>query len=143
MRKISFHYILLFLVLGSCTTGVSVKENHSSNFLNDGNSKVWLVTEKIKNDYNFTNTGSSKELLIFYNNGNCVSQTTEEFSLNKGKVGEYEVLDFGKRIKIQFEKENWEFEIKKSQANQIHFAPTKNSDYSFFLTLSPYPQLLK
>ncbi|MDG1842555.1 MAG: hypothetical protein P8I93_09435 [Crocinitomicaceae bacterium] len=143
MRKISFHCILLFLVLGSCTTGISVKENNSSNFLNDGSSKVWLVTEKIKNDHNFANTGNAKELLIFYNNGNCVSQTTEELSLNKGKVGEYEVLDFGKRIKIQFEKENWEFDIKKAQANQVHLIPTKNSDHPFFLTLTPYPQLLK
>ncbi len=142
MRKYLF-FLPLFIIFYSCTTGVKVKENNSSSFLHDGNSKVWMISEIAKNDFDYSDKSELKDLFIFYANGECVLQSKKEFSMNIGELGSYEISNFGKSMHIDFENDKWEFTINKSPSGELRLMPTKNSDFDYSLTLIPFPQLIK
>ena len=143
MRNYFFFLSAFLSVCFSCTTGVEVKENDFSSFIHDGNSKVWMISEIIKDESDYSKKGKVKDLFIFYNNGNCVFQSTDELLMNKGKLGTYEILDLGKTIRIDFDKDKWEFTINKSHQDEIYLLPTKNSDFDYSLILIPFPQLIR
>ena len=133
----------LLFILSACTTGVSMVENDFSSMLHDGNSKVWMIRDILSNGTNFAKKGEIKDLLIFYENGTCILQSTFELGNQTGQKGQYKADFAAKKILIQFPKEKWDFNVEIKSENEISFTPAKSSKTTFSIVLIPLPELVK
>lgn len=142
MKKLLFVYLTLF-IFTSCTTGVSMVENDFSSMLHDGNSKVWMIRDIVSNGTNFAKKGEIKDLLIFYETGSCILQSTFEIGTQTGQKGQFKADFAAKKLVIQFPKEKWEFNVDIKSENEILLTPAKDTKTTFSLVLIPLPELIK
>ena len=142
MRKL-LSYIFLLFILDSCTTGVSMVENDFSSMLHDGNSKVWMIRDIVSSGTNFAKKGEIKDLLIFYENGTCILQSTFEIGTQTGQKGQYKADFAVKKLIIQFPKETWNFSVEIKSENEILLKPATNSKTTFSMVIIPLPELVR
>jgi hypothetical protein len=140
MSQFRIFFFLLFF--SSCTTGVSLIENDFSTLLHDGNSKVWMIKELISNGSDFAKKGEIKDLLIFYENGNCILQSTAEIGNQTGQRANYKANFAQKTLSISFPKENWDFIVEIRSDDEILLKPVQGSKTNFSLTIVPIPELV-
>lgn len=136
-------YIFLFFLLEACTTGVSMVENDFSSMLHDGNSKVWMIRDIVSNGNNFAKKGDIKDLLIFYDNGYCILQSTFEIGTQTGQKGQFKADFAAKKLIIEFPKETWDFSVDIKSENEILLKPATNSKTTFSMVIIPLPELVK
>ena len=136
-------YIFLFFLLEACTTGVSMVENDFSSMLHDGNSKVWMIRDIVSNGTNFAKKGDIKDLLIFYDNGYCILQSTFEIGTQTGQKGQFKADFAAKKLIIQFPKETWDFSVEIKSENEILLKPATNSKTTFSMVIIPLPELVR
>ncbi len=136
-------YIFLFFLLEACTTGVSMVENDFSSMLHDGNSKVWMIRDIVSKETNFAKKGDIKDLLIFYENGNCILQSTFEIGTQTGQKGQFKADFATKKLLIQFPKESWDFSVEIKSENEILLNPATNSKTTFSMVIIPLPELVR
>lgn len=139
-----FEFRILFLLglLTSCTTGVSLIENDFSSLLHDGNSKVWMIKELISNGSDFAKKGEIRDLLIFYENGTCILQSTAEIANQTGQRATYKANFAQKTLTISFPKEKWEFVVEIKSDNEIYLKPIQGTKTNFSLKIVPLPELI-
>jgi hypothetical protein len=138
-----FRYLILFIVASSCTTGVSLIENDFSSLLHDGNSKVWMIKELNSNGTDFAKKGDIRDLLIFYENGTCILQSTAEIANQTGQRASFKANFAQKTLSITFPKEKWDFKVEIKADNEIHLKPIQGTKTNFSMTLVPLPELVK
>ena len=138
-----FRYLILFILASSCTTGVSLIENDFSSLLHDGNSKVWMIKELNSNGTDFAKKGDIRDLLIFYENGTCILQSTAEIANQTGQKASYKANFAQKTLSISFPKEKWDFIVEIKADNEIHLKPIQGTKTNFSMTLVPLPELVK
>jgi hypothetical protein len=138
-----FRYLILFIVASSCTTGVSLIENDFSSLLHDGNSKVWMIKELNSNGSDFAKKGEIRDLLIFYENGTCILQSTAEIANQTGQRASFKANFAQKTLSITFPKEKWDFIVEIKSDNEIHLKPIQGTKTNFSMTLVPLPELVK
>jgi hypothetical protein len=138
-----FRYLILFILASSCTTGVSLIENDFSSLLHDGNSKVWMIKELNSNGTDFAKKGDIRDLLIFYENGTCILQSTAEISNQTGQRASFKANFAQKTLSITFPKEKWDFKVEIKADNEIHLKPIQGTKTNFSMTLIPLPELVK
>jgi hypothetical protein len=138
-----FRYLILFIVASSCTTGVSLIENDFSSLLHDGNSKVWMIKELNSNGSDFAKKGEIRDLLIFYENGTCILQSTAEIANQTGQRASFKANFAQKTLSITFPKEKWDFIVEIKSDNEIHLKPIQGTKTNFSMTLVPMPELVK
>jgi hypothetical protein len=138
-----FRYLILFIVASSCTTGVSLIENDFSSLLHDGNSKVWMIKELNSNGSDFAKKGEIRDLLIFYENGTCILQSTAEIANQTGQRASFKANFAQKTLSITFPKEKWDFKVEIKADNEIHLKPIQGTKTNFSMTLVPLPELVK
>lgn len=131
------------ILFSSCTTGVSLIENDFSSLLHDGNSKVWMIKELNSNGSDFAKKGDIRDLLIFYENGTCILQSTAEIASQTGQKATFKANFAQKSLSISFPKEKWDFVVEIKSDNDIHLKPVKGSKTNFSMTLVPLPELIK
>ena len=131
------------ILFSSCTTGVSLIENDFSSLLHDGNSKVWMIKELNSNGSDFAKKGDIRDLLIFYENGTCILQSTAEIATQTGQKATFKANFAQKSLSISFPKEKWDFVVEIKSDNDIHLKPVKGSKTNFSMTLVPLPELIK
>ncbi len=136
-------YIFLFFLLEACTTGVSMVENDFSSMLHDGNSKVWMIRDIVSNGNNFAKKGDIKDLLIFYDNGYCILQSTFEIGTQTGQKGQFKADFAAKKLIVEFPKETWDFSVDIKSENEILLKPATNSKTTFSMVIIPLPELVK
>jgi len=136
-------YIFLFFLLEACTTGVSMVENDFSSMLHDGNSKVWMIRDIVSNGNNFAKKGDIKDLLIFYDNGYCILQSTFEIGTQTGQKGQFKADFAAKKLIIEFPKETWDFSVDIKSENEILLKPATNSKTTFSMVIIPLPELVR
>lgn len=134
-------FLIFLLIISSCTTGVRLIENDFSSLLHDGNSKVWMIKELISNGTDFAKKGEIRDLLIFYDNGTCILQSTAEMSNQMGKRASYKANFAQKTISIVFSKEKWDFIVEIVSDNEIILKPIKGTKTNFSLKIVPLPDL--
>jgi hypothetical protein len=139
---IQFRLLVLLLFFSSCTTGVSLIENDFSSLLHDGNSKVWMIKDLVSNGSDFAKKGEIRDLLIFYENGTCILQSTAEIAKQTGQRASYKANFAQKTLSINFPKEKWDFIVEIKSDNEIHLKPVQGSKTSFSLTIVPLPELV-
>jgi hypothetical protein len=137
-----FRLFVFLVFLSSCTRGVKLIENDFSSLLHDGNSKVWMIKDLISNGSDFAKKGEIKDLLIFYDNGTCILQSTAEMANQTGQRASYKANFAQKTLSITFPKEKWDFVVEIKSDNEINLKPVKNSNTNFSITLVPLPELL-
>ena len=135
-------YLFLLLLFTSCTTGVSLIENDFSSLLHDGNSKVWMIKELIANGSDFAKKGEIRDLLIFYENGTCILQSTGEIATQTGQKASYKANFAQKTLSISFPKEKWDFLVEIKSEDEIHLKPIEGTKTNFSLVLIPLPELV-
>ena len=138
-----FRYLILFILASSCTTGVSLIENDFSSLLHDGNSKVWMIKELNSNGSDFAKKGEIRDLLIFYENGTCILQSTAEIANQTGQRASFKANFAQKILSITFPKEKWDFKVEIKADNEIHLKPIQGTKTNFSMTLVPLPELVK
>ena len=138
-----FRYLILFILASSCTTGVSLIENDFSSLLHDGNSKVWMIKELNSNGSDFAKKGEIRDLLIFYENGTCILQSTAEIANQTGQRASFKANFAQKTLSITFPKEKWDFKVEIKADNEIHLKPIQGTKTNFSMTLVPLPELVK
>jgi hypothetical protein len=138
-----FRYLILFILASSCTTGVSLIENDFSSLLHDGNSKVWMIKELNSNGTDFAKKGDIRDLLIFYENGTCILQSTAEIANQTGQRASFKANFAQKTLSITFPKEKWDFKVEIKADNEIHLKPIQGTKTNFSMTLVPLPELVK
>jgi hypothetical protein len=138
-----FRYLILFILASSCTTGVSLIENDFSSLLHDGNSKVWMIKELNSNGSDFAKKGEIRDLLIFYENGTCILQSTAEIANQTGQRASFKANFAQKTLSITFPKEKWDFIVEIKSDNEIHLKPIQGTKTNFSMTLVPLPELVK
>jgi len=138
-----FRYLILFILTSSCTTGVSLIENDFSSLLHDGNSKVWMIKELNSNGSDFAKKGEIRDLLIFYENGTCILQSTAEIANQTGQRASFKANFAQKTLSITFPKEKWDFIVEIKSDNEIHLKPIQGTKTNFSMTLVPLPELVK
>lgn len=138
-----FRYLILFILASSCTTGVSLIENDFSSLLHDGNSKVWMIKELNSNGTDFAKKGDIRDLLIFYENGTCILQSTAEIANQTGQRASFKANFAQKTLSITFPKEKWDFKVEIEVDNEIHLKPIQGSKTNFSMTLVALPELVK
>lgn len=139
---IEFRFLFLLLLFSSCTTGVSLIENDFSSLLHDGNSKVWMIKDLISNGSDFAKKGEIRDLLIFYENGTCILQSTAEIAKQTGQRASYKANFAQKTLSIKFPKEKWDFSVEIKSDDEIHLKPVQGSKTNFSLTIVPLPELI-
>jgi hypothetical protein len=135
-------YLFILLLFSSCTTGVSLIENDFSSLLHDGNSKVWMIKELESNGSDFAKKGEIRDLLIFYENGTCILQSTGEIATQTGQKANYKANFAQKTLSITFPKEKWDFIVEIKSEDEILLKPIQGSKTNFSLTLVPLPELV-
>jgi hypothetical protein len=138
-----FRFLFLLFLASSCTTGVSLIENDFSSLLHDGNSKVWLIKELNSNGSDFAKKGEIKDLLIFYENGTCILQSTAEIATQAGQRASFKANFAQKTLSIEFPKEKWDFIVEIKSDSEIHLKPIQGTKTNFSMTLVPLPELVK
>jgi hypothetical protein len=138
-----FRYLILFILTSSCTTGVSLIENDFSSLLHDGNSKVWMIKELNSNGSDFAKKGEIRDLLIFYENGTCILQSTAEIANQTGQRASFKANFAQKTLSITFPKEKWDFIVEIKSDNEIHLKSIQGTKTNFSMTLVPLPELVK
>jgi hypothetical protein len=136
-------YLFILLLFYSCTTGVSLIENDFSSLLHDGNSKVWMIKELESNGSDFAKKGEIRDLLIFYENGTCILQSTAEIANQTGQRASFKANFAQKTLSITFPKEKWDFKVEIKADNEIHLKPIQGTKTNFSMTLIPLPELVK
>ena len=139
---IQFRFFFLLVFFSSCTTGISLIENDFSSLLHDGNSKVWMIKELISNGSDIAKKGEIRDLLIFYEDGTCILQSTAEIANQKGQRASYKANFAQKTLYISFPKEKWDFIVEIKSDNEIHLKPIQGAKSNFSLTIIPLPELL-
>ena len=118
-------------------------ENDFSSMLHDGNSKVWMIRDIVSNGNNFAKKGDIKDLLIFYDNGYCILQSTFEIGTQTGQKGQFKADFAAKKLIVEFPKETWDFSVDIKSENEILLKPATNSKTTFSMVIIPLPELVK
>ncbi|MFT5779676.1 MAG: hypothetical protein ACI837_002635 [Crocinitomicaceae bacterium] len=138
--KISFVLILILLV--SCTSGIQMNSVRYDDLLNDGNSKIWLIDKMIidKSDISMRNNWQ-KELLIFFENGHVQYLPVQDLGHKKGNIGDYVLNSNDRKLSLYFKEGVWEFDLDEITEDSIYMIPTKASDAEFSLHIIPLPEI--
>jgi len=140
--SVLFIAIVSFIVV-NCTTGVKLKENDFNQLFHGGSSRLWMVSSIVYNGVDYALKNKKKNFFTFDDTGMCYYQTYNTKTKNLIKSANYKIIDFGKKMKIHFKKNNeiWDFDIKSKSIDKIELISNDKSDVQMSLTLIPFPEL--
>lgn len=138
MKKILF----LSLILGACTSGVSLQSVNYNNLLNDENSKVWMINQMVVNHVNIANGHDwNKDLMIFHETGRVELIPMKALGKSNPKKGHYYLDSDNKKLEITFPDEEWKMSLTYITEDSIYMKSTKESDVQYGIQLIPFPEL--
>ena len=143
MRGSVFFIVIFSFFVMNCTTGVRLKQNDFNQLFHDGDSKLWMVSSIVFNNIDYALKNKKKNFFTFFDSGICYYQTYNKRTKNLIKSANYKIDDFGKKMNIQFQKNNeiWNFDIKSKSIDKIELISNNESDVQMSLTLIPFPEL--
>ena len=137
-----YGFIFMCLVFSSCSTGVDLKNIPLGSIFHDNGSKVWMIDEVITKGKNYAPIeNSDKDVIVFYDSGVCMFQPMKSLGDVPGRKGEYSINSDEGSLSIFFNKERWDFKIKRIEENRIELEPLKKSAFKFALVLIPFPEI--
>jgi hypothetical protein len=102
-----------------------------------------MIKELNSNGSDFAKKGEIRDLLIFYENGTCILQSTAEIANQTGQRASFKANFAQKTLSITFPKEKWDFKVEIKADNEIHLKPIQGTKTNFSMTLVPLPELVK
>ncbi len=140
MKQFAALFLLLFL--GACTSSYPLKSVDYNDLFTDGNSKVWVIEKQVLRGVNVAPYEKwSKDALIFHSNGRVDYISLKAIGHKEPKRGTYYLDSDTREISINFEDEQWFFNLPFLKEDRVILAPAKNSDVRFKLELIPLPEL--
>lgn len=129
------------LILCSCSTEYPLEPLPIAPLLHGGNSKVWMVDKIFQKKRNFAPlVNMHKDVVVFYENGNCMVQPMSTIGHVVGKKGAFKAYANDSSLTVYFKNERWDFKLKIPHADTIVLVPTKQSDLNYTMTLVPFPE---
>ena len=140
MRKL-FPILLTGLLYG-CTMGVPLKKVDYNSLLNDGNSKVWIISKQIVGGMNIVNGGiRNYDLMIFHESGSVDIVPMKSLGTSSGKHGFYYLDSQNQTIEFIFnDQEEWIMKLTYLTEDSLYMKSMKGSDVQFDLQIKPLPE---
>lgn len=135
--------VFISILLVSCTTGVQLESVDYTSLFTDGNSKVWIINKMIVGEADIAPIkDEGKDLLIFYQNGNCDLIPMKDLTRKPARKGMF-TLDSKKRLlRIDFaDKNSWNFDIPHIAEDSVLLNAKENSKTPFSIQIKPFPEL--
>lgn len=137
-----FFFGLFTIIFVSCSSNTDLIPVNKRSILTDNNSKVWMVDQVIIGNRNFAPTiNSEKDVLVFYDNGNCAYQSMRNLGDFPAKKGEFSMYSDDTTLLIGFKNETWYFKYQQISEDTIALIPEKKSALKYKLILVPFPEL--
>ena len=142
MKKSYFFNFLLLFLFASCTGSIRTDKVDFTQGFTDGNSKVWMVQKTISPDGAVMMKQTlQKEVIVFYESGNCFLTNLKNLASGKGKQGKIEFDHENQYVTLRFPGEKREFQFEFSDENKLVLYPLEGSDYTNAMELIPFPEL--
>lgn len=130
---------LLAAALSGCITDGKLTSIDPNYVFNDNSSKVWLVNHCYKNGKDFAPLSNKyKQIITFYQSGNCYVQQMNTFGDEAGRKGAFTVQAKKKHLSIDFTNESWNFKLKMLSHRKIILVP--EGKFAYTLELIPVPE---
>ncbi len=141
MKRV-LYFVVLAIVLYSCTTGYPLKSVTYDDLFTDGTSKVWVINKQFVDDVDVAQFDlNSKEVLIFHDNGKVDYISLKAMGYKRPQKAKFYLDSELKEMTIEFNDKNWHFKLTKLEENRIIMKRMKGSDAKFNLELIPLPEL--
>lgn len=132
----------IFLFLFSCTNGISLQSVDYSGLLNDGNSKVWLISRESTTDVDITEPiVSRRRIIIFHDDGTINVIPMNSIGQNSPMRGTYYMSSEEKQLTIDFKEESWILKADYITEDSIAFKATNASEIKLDIVLKSFPKL--
>lgn len=133
---------LILLGVSACGYDTVLRPINLGPLIHDTNSKVWFVDQIISGNKNFAPKNIyDKDVVIFYESGNCVFQPMKTIGEIPSKKGQFTLFSEDQTITLYFQKEKWDFKITTFSKDTLILSPTELSDLKYELVLLPFPEL--
>jgi hypothetical protein len=137
----SFGFLTAFVFFISCSDHYTLDPLPIEPLLHDGNSKLWVIDQILKGEKKLApQVNMQKDVLIFYENGNCMVQPMSTIGDIVGKKGAYKAYPEDSTLTLYFKNEKWDFKLKFSGEDTLVLVPKKNSDLAYKLIIVPFPE---
>ncbi len=136
-----FRFIIISILLSSCSAEYELNEIDYSVLFHDNNSKVWLIDEINRGDKNYAPlVRKQRDIIIFYKPNRVVLTNLNEIAYSKGNKANFTINSNEKIIEVNFEKTKWKYHFESIEDQKIILKPfAKNLD-QFELVLIPLPE---
>lgn len=132
----------IFLFLFSCTNGISLQSVDYSGLLNDGNSKVWLISRESTTDVDITEPiVSRRRIIIFHDDGTINVIPMNSIGQTSPMRGTYYMSSEEKQLTIDFKEESWILKADYITEDSIAFKATNASEIKLDIVLKSFPKL--
>ena len=136
-----FRFIIISILLSSCSAEYELNEIDYSVLFHDNNSKVWLIDEINRGGKNYAPLVlRQRDIIIFYKPNRVVLTNLNEIAYSKGNKANFTINSNEKIIEVNFEKTKWKYHFESIEDQKIILKPfAKNLD-QFELVLIPLPE---
>jgi len=136
-----FRFIIISILLSSCSAEYELNEIDYSVLFHDNNSKVWLIDEINRGGKNYAPlVRRQRDIIIFYKPNRVVLTNLNEIAYSKGNKANFTINSNEKLIEVNFEKTKWKYHFESIEDQKIILKPfAKNLD-QFELVLIPLPE---
>lgn len=136
-----FRFIIISILLSSCSAEYELNEIDYSVLFHDNNSKVWLIDEINRGGKNYAPlVRRQRDIIIFYKPNRVVLTNLNEIAYSKGNKANFTINSNEKIIEVNFEKTKWKYHFESIEDQKIILKPfAKNLD-QFELVLIPLPE---
>ncbi|TNE71411.1 MAG: hypothetical protein EP333_09180 [Bacteroidetes bacterium] len=138
----AFRIASISLVLFSCTNGISLQSVDYSGLLNDGNSKVWLISRESTADVDITEPiVSRRRIMVFHDDGTINVIPLNSIGQTSPMRGTYYMSSEEKQLTIDFKEESWILKADYITEDSIAFKATNASEIKLDILLKSFPKL--
>ncbi len=130
------------MVLFSCTNGISLQSVDYSGLLNDGNSKVWLISRESTAGIDITEPiVSRRRIMVFHDDGTINVIPMNSIGQTSPMRGTYYMSSEQKQLTIDFKEESWILKADYITEDSIAFKATNASEIKLDILLKSFPKL--
>lgn len=130
------------LLLTACTNAVDLKSVDYSGLLDDGNSKVWIISEEVVSGTVISEPGIiRKKMIVFHNSGVVNVIPVSALGDKEPDRGYYFVNSDEKVLNLEFNKETWVLKMVQLTEDSIYCKALPESDIQVNIKLIPFPEL--
>jgi len=143
LRKLNYSTLsILTFILASCTSSVDLKSIDYSGLLDDGNSKVWIISEEeVAGTVISDPSLYRKKMIVFHNSGVVNMIPVNALGDREPERGYFFVNSDKKILNLEFKKELWVLEMVHLTEDSIVCKALSESDLQVNFKLIPFPEL--